>query len=227
MDFIYGVHGQSVESAIADADRAVSLGPEHLSAYALTLDRESLAEEVPLAKQLARGELMLPSDEQTVEMAHAIQAVYAAAGFERYETSNYARPGFHSRHNALYWTGGEYLALGTGATGFIWCSEAVRYSNHRSAERYLAEIEAGRRPDASREILHRRELFEERLAMGLRLSRGIDVRAVCESFDEPFAEREAELDRLVKGGFAHRSESRIALTSRGADLHSSICARLI
>jgi putative oxygen-independent coproporphyrinogen III oxidase len=228
MDFIYGAPGQLLESAVADAERAASLGPEHLSAYALTLDRESLAEEVPLAKQLARGELALPSDEQTVEMAHAIQAVYAAADFERYETSNYARAGFHSRHNALYWTGGEYLALGTGATGFIRrSSEAVRYSNHRSAERYLVEIEAGRPPEASQEILHPRELFEERLAMGLRLSRGIDVRAVCESFGEPFAKREAELDRLVTAGFAQRSDRRIALTSRGADLHSSICARLI
>ncbi len=63
--------------------------------------------------------------------------------------------------------------------------------------------------------------------MGLRLSQGIDVRAVCESFDEPFANREAELDRLVTAGVAQRSESRIALTSRGADLHSSICSRLI
>jgi putative oxygen-independent coproporphyrinogen III oxidase len=228
MDFIYGAPGQLLESAVADADRAVTLGPEHLSAYALTLEREALAEDVPLAKQLLRGELVLPSDEETLEMAQGIRAVYAAAGFERYETSNYARPGFHSRHNALYWTGGEYLALGAGATGFIFqSSEPVRYSNHRSAERYLFELAAGRRPEASRETLHRRELFEERLAMGLRLARGIDVRAVCEFFGEPFAKRESELERLMVAGFAQRSESRFALTARGADLHTSICSRLI
>jgi oxygen-independent coproporphyrinogen-3 oxidase len=227
MDFIYGAPGQLLESAVADADRAVTLGPEHLSAYALTLEREALAEDVPLAKQLLRGELVLPSDEETLEMAHGIRAVYAAAGLERYETSNFARPGFHSRHNALYWTGGEYLALGAGATGFIRSSEPVRYSNHRSAERYLFELAAGRRPEASRETLHRRELFEERLAMGLRLAQGVDVRAVCEFFGESFAKRESELERLMAAGFAQRSESRFALTARGADLHTSICSRLI
>jgi len=228
MDFIYGVPGQTVEGATSDAALAASLGPEHLSAYALTLDRESLAEEVPLAKMWARGEVELPSDEETLEMTHRIGQVYAAAGLLRYETSNYARKGFHSRHNALYWTGGEYLALGAGATGFIRRSaEALRYANFRSAEQYLKAVEAGSPPEASREVLGRRELFEERLAMGLRLSAGIDVQAVCESFGEPFAKREAELARLIAAGFARPSEGRTALTDRGADLHSSICSRLI
>jgi len=228
MDFIYGAPGQTLEDATSDAALAVSLGPEHLSAYALTLDRESLAEEVPLAKMWARGDVQLPSDEETLEMAHGIGQLYAAAGLLRYETSNYARPGFHSRHNALYWTGGEYLALGAGATGFIRrSSEAIRYANFRSAEQYLRAVEAGGFPEVSREVLGRRELFEERLAMGLRLTEGIDVQAVCESFGEPFVKREAELARLIAAGFAHRKESRTALTDRGADLHSSICSRLI
>jgi len=147
MDFIYGVHGQELDEVRRDAERAATLEPEHLSAYALTLEREALAEEVPLARQLARGEVTLPSDDQTLEMGHAIGEIYAAHGLARYETSNYARPGFHSRHNALYWTGGEYLALGAGATGYLHGGAGgVRYSNHRSAERYLAEVEADRAP---------------------------------------------------------------------------------
>ncbi|HZA12861.1 MAG TPA: radical SAM family heme chaperone HemW, partial [Myxococcaceae bacterium] len=147
LDLIYGVPGQGRSQAESDAARAAALGPEHLSAYALTLDQESLAEEVPLARQLARGEVTLPPDEEVVAMQRAVRDVFRARGLERYEISNYAREGYHSRHNALYWTGGEYLALGTGATGFLReganGGSGLRYSNLRSAEKWFAAIDRG------------------------------------------------------------------------------------
>ena len=228
MDFIYGVHGQSLEGVVRDAHRAVSLGPEHLSAYALTLDRESLAEEVPLAKQLRRGEVMLPPDEAVVTMSRAVREVYASAGLGRYEISNYARPGFHSRHNALYWTGGEYLALGVGATGHWREREGGgRYSNHRSAERYLEAVEAGTLPEASREPLTRRDLFAERLSMGLRLEAGIDVVAVCAQFGESSEARQTRIDTFVQHGLGYFDGTQLRLTPMGTDLHSEISAQLI
>ncbi len=229
MDFIYGVHGQTVEQVERDARRAVALEPDHLSAYALTLDKDSLAEEVPLARQLSRGELVLPSDEVAVQMGARIGEVYGAAGLVRYEISNYARPGYHSRHNCLYWTGGEYLALGTGATGYLSTSgtAGLRYANLRSPEQYLAAVESARLPEASTEPLGADELFEERVAMGLRLSSGIDLEAVCAHFDRPYEPRRVELERMLSQGLARRDGPRIALTSRGADLHSAICARLM
>ncbi len=180
------------------------MGPEHLSAYALTLDKESLAEEVPLARQLARGEVSLPPDEEVIAMAQVVRETYAGAGLERYEISNYARPGHHSRHNSLYWTGGEYLAIGVGATGRL-----------------------GRVPEASRELLDGLELFEERIAMGLRLSSGVDVAAVCRAFGQPYGGRSEEIGRLVANGLAREEGGRLALTSRGMNLHSAISARLM
>jgi putative oxygen-independent coproporphyrinogen III oxidase len=186
LDLIYGVHGQTPEQVEADAARASALRPEHLSAYALTLDKEALAEEVPLAKQLARGEVRLPEDGEVVRMGRAVAERFARRGLERYEISNYARPGRHSRHNALYWTGGEYLALGVGATGTV---GGERWSNDRSADRYLKRVESGERPVASTESLGRRELFEERVAMGLRLCAGLDLQETCRAFGEPFAPR--------------------------------------
>ncbi len=225
LDFIYGVQGQTLEQAEADAVRASSLGSEHLSAYALTLEKEALAEEVPLAKQLARGEVVLPADEAIVEMRERIAEVYARAGLERYEISNYARPGYHSRHNALYWTGGEYLALGVGATGFLRSGESggERYSNQRSPEKYLVDVEAGRVPSAQVEPLGAEELFEERLAMGLRLARGIDLHALCAAYGRKVPDVQA----YVRGGLARLEENRLSLTPRGADVHSEIAARLM
>ena len=227
MDFIYGAHGQTLHQVRSDARRAVAMKPEHLSAYALTLERETLAEEVPLARQLERGEISLPPDEVVIEMARVLQETYAAGGLVQYEISNYARPGFHSRHNSLYWTGGEYLGLGAGAAGHARSPSAFRYGNHRSPERYLRDVRDGKLPEAWRESLKSRELFEERLAMGLRLSSGIDLDAVCREFDQPIVRREEEMRRLIAAGFARRRAGRIALTEQGASLHSSICARLM
>jgi len=216
LDFIYGVQGQSLEQATADATAAAQLDAEHLSAYALTLEREALAEDVPLAKQLARGEVTLPPDDEVVQMQRAYAAAFSRAGLERYEVSNYARPGFHSRHNALYWTGGEYLALGVGATGTLREGEgATRWSNHRSWEKYLSEVEAGRAPDATVEQLDAATLQSERVAMGLRLTNGVELPA------SPF------VDSLVASGLAVRDGARLRLTERGLDVHSAIAAKLI
>jgi len=239
MDFIYGVHGQTLEQVRRDARRAASLGAEHLSAYALTLDAESLAEEVPLARQLSRGEVRLPDDELVVAMQRAVAEAYGAAGLLRYEVSNYARPGFHSRHNTLYWTGGEYLALGAGATGFLRSlspqrrgegrgeGPAFRWSNHRSAERYLAEVEAGRLPDATREPLAAGELFAERVAMGLRLTSGVALEAVCNDFGQPTAARAQTVAQLERAGLLTSVAGQVRLTEQGFDVHSAISARLI
>lgn len=223
LDLIYGVHGQTEAQVEADAARAAGLGPEHLSAYALTLDKEALAEEVPLAKQLARGEVALPEEDVVVRMGRAAAERFAGRGLERYEISNYARPGFHSRHNALYWTGGEYLALGAGATGTV---GGERYSNDRSAERYLRRVEAGERPVASAESLGRRELFEERLAMGLRLCAGVDLQETCRAYGEPFEPRAEKAARYQARGLARWDGRRLALTDEGADLHSAVSADL-
>ncbi|MBX5482636.1 MAG: radical SAM family heme chaperone HemW [Myxococcaceae bacterium] len=230
LDFIYGVPGQTLDQVREDAVRATGLGADHLSAYALTLDRESLAEEVPLARRLARGEVTLPPDEEVLQMQRTVRDVYRAAGLLRYEISNYARPGRHSRHNAAYWTGGEYLALGTGATGFILEPEGtggVRYANHRSAERYLVQVEQDSLPVASVETLTARELFSERVAMGLRLSTGIDLQATCRAFGEDYAPRAKVVEALVTGGLAVQDGPRLLLTDRGADVHSAISARLM
>lgn len=212
LDFIYGVHGQTPEQALKDARRAASLEPEHLSAYALTLEKEALAEEVPLAKQLSRGEVQLPPDDVVVSMQRAVAEAYAAKGLIRYEVSNYAKPGYHSRHNAAYWTGGEYVALGAGATGRV---GHARYQNHRSAEKYFADVEAGRLPEANREELDGETLQAERVAMGLRLTGGVKLEA------DP-----AQLQKLEREGLIVRGE-RVRLTERGFDLHSSIAAALM
>jgi putative oxygen-independent coproporphyrinogen III oxidase len=222
LDFIYGVHGQTPAEVQADAREAASLGADHLSAYALTLDKDSLAEEVPLAKQLSRGEVALPEDEVVTGMQRTVAQEYGAAGHARYEVSNYARPGFHSRHNAIYWTGGEYLAIGAGATGFLREGKGgVRYSNPRSVEKWSGGV------PAAQEQLSAAQLFSERVAMGLRLQGGIDVAEACREYGEDPSRRLLLVRQLVHQGLAVEEAGRVRLTERGFDVHSAIAARLM
>jgi putative oxygen-independent coproporphyrinogen III oxidase len=227
IDVILGVQGQTLAGAVADAKAAVEAEPDHVSAYVLTVERESLAEETVFSRRLRTGELELPPDGLVADMVEAVTDVLSAGGLQRYEVSSYARPGKHSRHNALYWTCGEYLGLGAGATGFFRTEGGgVRTSGHRSTERWFEDVEAGRLPEAEREALGPKELFRERLMLGLRFTSGLDVEALVRAFSE--APRGKLLAEMVAQGLAEEAPAgRVRLTRRGLLLHSDVCARLL
>ena len=227
VDVILGVQGQSLASAVRDAEEAVALGPQHVSAYVLTVEREALGSETVFSRALRTGRLTLPEDGLVADMVEAVTDVFAAAGLHRYEVSNYARVGSHARHNALYWTGGECLALGVGATGFVHTAQgAVRTSSHKSPLRWFVAVEGGRLPEAEGETLGPKEVFAERLLLGLRLTSGLDVQRLEKAFGQP--PRGQRLHSLVAQGLAEwTAEGRFRLSRRGLLLHSEVCARLL
>jgi len=226
VDLIHGVPGQSLAQAVEDARRTIVLGPDHVSSYVLTVEREHLGAETVFSRKLRQGRLALPDDGLVVGMVDAVGEVLAGAGLVRYEISSHALPGRHSRHNALYWTGGESLALGAGAVGFHrLATGGVRTTNTRSTPRWLQAVESGRLPDEEREVLDRAALYEERLLLGLRLRSGLDLSALWA--DEGVAPRAAELATLTRDGFVERIDGRVRLTRKGAHLHQEVCARLV
>ncbi len=136
--------------------------PEHLSAYGLTLDEGS--------RWGAQGVAGLPPEDTVVAQYWALAQAAAAHGYEHYEISNYARPGFRARHNLVYWRAAEYLAAGPGGCGFV---GDVRYANAKPVARYCSALEARRLPIESSERLTSRQRLAERLILGLRTSDGI------------------------------------------------------
>lgn len=228
VDLIYGAPGHDLERVRDDARRAIDLGTDHLSAYALTLVH--LAEEVPMARDKALGRVQVPDDDQQADMGEVVRSELFSAGFERYEISNYARGGKRARHNLLYWHGGDYLGLGVGASGFTRTGDGrsgVRYANKRAPEFWLEDIEAGRLSEKDRETLDATDLFHERVFTGLRLVEGLDLDALAaRTGHDPRPSRTAELERWNSQGFAHFDGRRVALTTRGLELHTELATRL-
>jgi len=162
VDLMYGLPGLDVDGWTRAVDRVLDWKPEHLSAYGLTLDAGSLWG--------AAGVEGIPPEDTQVDQYWRLARAAAARGLEHYEISNYARPGFRSRHNQIYWHAAEYLAAGPGACGFV---GRMRYANVKATPRYCETLAGGALPVASSEHLSDRQRLAERLLLGLRTIDGI------------------------------------------------------
>jgi putative oxygen-independent coproporphyrinogen III oxidase len=162
VDLMYGLPGLDLDGWTRAVDHVLGWQPDHLSAYGLTLDAGSLWG--------AAGIDGLPAEQEQIDQYWYLARAAKAHGLEHYEISNYARPGFRSRHNQIYWHAAEYLAAGPGACGFV---GPVRYANVKATPRYCQLLESGALPVASAEELSPRQRLAERLLLGLRTADGV------------------------------------------------------
>jgi oxygen-independent coproporphyrinogen-3 oxidase len=202
VDLMYGLPGLAVEAWAAGVERVLDWGPDHVSAYALTLDGGS-----PWG---AGGVDNLPEEDAVVAQYWTLVRAAAARGFEHYEVSNYARPGHRARHNLGYWRAAEYLAAGPGACGFI---GDIRFGNIKPLSRWRAAIGAGTLPVETAERLTPRQRLAERLILGLRTSDGVPAAALAEraAGDATLARRIEDWQRaghlVLEGGCLRLTES--------------------
>jgi oxygen-independent coproporphyrinogen-3 oxidase len=215
VDLMYGLPDQDAATWAGSVGGVLAWQPEHLSAYGLTLDAGSL--------WAATGVRGLPAEGAVVDQYWTLARAAAGRGYEHYEISNYARPGFRSRHNQIYWHAAEYLACGPGACGFV---GDVRYGNVKPVARYCATLEAGALPIDTSERLTDRQRLGERLILGLRLSDGIP-RAWLQARlagDAPLAHRVAG---WREGGILADRGDRVALTEAGFLVSDSLFVELL
>ena len=209
LDLITGTPGESLDDWRRTLDAALELEPEHISAYALTVEPGT-----PLGRRVASGGAPAVDEDAQADAELVADAVLAAAGFEWYEISNWARPGEECRHNLGYWWGGEWGAAGCAAHGF---RNGRRWWNVRTPERYIERIAAGEDPASGDEVLDRAARAEEALGLALRTRVGATVA-------EPAV---AVVDDLVEGRLAVRTADRVVLTPTGRLMATDITARLI
>lgn len=225
-DLIYGIPGQTLQSFQADVDALLALRIPHLSAYSLTFEPGT-----PLWLMRARNRTREPDEELSLSMFQSLIDKLSAAGYEHYEISNFALPGFRSRHNSSYWQGAPYIGCGPAAHSF---DGARRQWNKPDLTSYINKISACRAPaDFLRadwtegETLSPYDRYNERILTALRTREGLSVRDLHKDFGKQLAQHCLHAaEPHLKNGLLEIADGRLRLTRRGLFLADGILSDL-
>ena len=225
-DLIYARPGQTPQAWRDELARALTLAGDHLSMYQLTIE-----DGTAFAPAYARGEFVLPPEDEQAEMFEITQALTAAAGLPAYEVSNHARPGGaqlggECRHNLTYWLGGDYVGIGPGPHGRL-NGEAFR--QHRAPDIWLKRVEEYGHATQERESLDPATRAEEMVMMGLRLVDGIAADTFAAASGRSLWEvLDADgLARMEEGGFITRTTTGLRATPAGMLVLNALTAELL
>ncbi len=213
-DAMLSLPGQSVCDVESTLAELFAYAPWHISAYPLILE-----EGTPLKSAVAKGKLALPSEDEAYALEMRAVELLKAAGYARYEVSSFAKPGMESRHNLNYWNNGAYLGLGAAAHGAYRAYNGVWIRTENTPD--LAAYIAGAKPKET-PIPRDEEMFET-VMLGLRMVRGIDLRAFKERFGVRFEEHyAAHVEILQREGLMELHEGYSALMPRGMELQNRV-----
>ena len=212
-DLIAGLPFQTAQSWRGSLEALLELNPAHLSVYMLEVDEDS-----HLGRELLEGGSRyragaVPPEEQVADFYCAAVEILREAGFDHYEISNFARPGFASRHNVKYWTDAPYYGFGVEAHSY---DGERRWANTDSLERYLEAMECGESPIADCKVLGPQERLEERLFLGLRQRRGVSLAQLSAEFARDISRQyEGTIQEFCAAGWVERDGDQVRLTDRG------------
>jgi oxygen-independent coproporphyrinogen-3 oxidase len=216
-DLIAGLPGQTLRQWEENLDEALAMQPEHLSLYLLEIH-----EATPLAEQLRSGRQPMPDEQLAAEMYEVMLDRVTDAGLEQYEISNFARPGFESRHNSKYWRLDPVYGFGVSAHSF---DGVERYANERDTAKYVDLIERVGSAEVSREAISAASEF---VFLGLRLNEGIALGEYRDLSGVDLIERyDAEIRGLVDAGLLEISHDRLKLTRRGMLFSNEVFAEFV
>jgi oxygen-independent coproporphyrinogen-3 oxidase len=210
LDLMFALPGQAEAAWEASLRAALACAPSHISAYALTYE-----EDTPFFEKLQRGEWR-QDETREIAMFERTREILGAGGLVDYEISNFARPGFESRHNLAYWRGADYLGLGPSACSTI---GAQRWRNLPDTAAYQERIARGESVRVEREEIDAATRARERMMFGLRMREGVAL--------EEFIRSAEKLEELESDGLAHSENGRVRLTSRGQLVADSVAAMFV
>ena len=242
LDLMFSIPGETTEDALSDLERILGLDPEHISCYSLQIE-----EGTPFGDMAEAGELTEVPDEEDRRTYHEICRVLREAGYEHYEISNFAKPGFRSRHNSLYWDMSDYIGVGLGASGFM---NGRRYKNISDIEAYIEAFaklpEEGSRIEIPLEEDHLNSSFDnisEAVFTGLRRAEGISYEEAIDAcmrcaegpmHEDPkaafwriFAEAKEEAEDYVRRGLLIIDDKGLKLTEQGIDISNQIMSLFV
>ena len=220
LDLIFGVPGQTPASWQRTLEAALALEPEHISTYGLTVEAGT-----PYAAWQRREPAAFGGQDLEADLyALAIDRL-SAAGYEQYEISNFARPGFRSTHNANYWRNGAYLGLGVGAASYL---GGVRATHTRDLDAYIEAALAGAPIPGESERLEGAARAGEAAMLALRTSEGVEVASFAERYGIDFPSYYASpVGEMCEAGMLEVTPTHVRLTRRGRFLANTVCAAFV
>lgn len=223
VDLMSALPGQTEASYRGTLETVLALNPEHISAYSLIIE-----EGTPFYDRCE--ELDLPDEDEERTMYHDTKTILRERGYERYEISNYARPGYECRHNIGYWTGVSYLGLGLGASSYI---GGERFMSEPDLSAYLLtepSAFSGRRHHRDRHLQTQKEQIEEFMFLGLRLTDGVSDAEFQRRFGISLKSAYGSvITRLIKNGLLEQAPSadRLRLTEYGIDVSNTVLCEFL
>ena len=214
LDLIYGLPGQTPEDWHDSLERALVLQPRHVSIYQLTVEPGT-----PLEARLRRREVQLPEEDSLLAMDGWMRTRLHRAGFHRYEISNWCLPGYHCRHNRIYWQDRPYLGLGCGATGFV---DGWRMRRLMHPAEYAQAVEEGRWPLACAEKMGHDAAAKDALMMGFRTCWGVNLRRLARRFPGISLRRLRWALAALPAEWLEFRRDWVRLTPKGADFATSV-----
>ena len=193
--------------------RIVKLNPEHISVYSLVVE-----EKTPIEEKIKNKELILPEENVERKMYWEVKKILEKNGYKHYEISNYAKPGFESKHNSNCWEQKEYFGFGVGAHSY---TDGVRYSNTENIEDYIENYKNGKQENNF--IFHEKQdklsQMKEFIMLGLRKIEGVKKSEFKEKFEIDIKKFfNMELEKLLKEKLITEDEKTIKLSNKGIDL---------
>ena len=220
MGLMFGLPRQSVDSWRETLARAVSLEPDHISAYGLKLE-----EETPLAALVAAGQVALPAEGEEEAMYDWLNEFLPQQGFSRYEISNYARPGRECRHNLKYWRYQPYRGFGVAAHSF---NGIARFANTEELSRYIARIEDGESAEEFRETLDEPDRMAEYVFLALRTTAGLSAMDFEVQFRRSFTDYfAAAIIELKESGMLTNEQEQWRIKEKGLKLSNQAFVKFL
>lgn len=220
VDLMYGLPGRDLSTLRCSLDQMLALAPDHISCYALTLEPST-----PMGAEVAAGRISLPDEDAVAEQYAKIRGTLAAAGFEQYELSNWARPGHQSRHNLTYWRNDEYVGLGAGAAG---SEGGARYKRTPIVRDYIRAAAAGEPGYVEGEPWTQTSMMRDTVMLGLRLADGISDAEFGARFGVSLTDYcTPRLSDLVNAGVLRWRSGRMALDPASYFVCNAVLAEIL
>jgi oxygen-independent coproporphyrinogen-3 oxidase len=219
VDFILGLPEISADEWKRLISTAISWPIKHISVYFLMVH-----EDTPLYFGVKKNRITLPCDDEVVDLFYWTVETLKQAGFEHYEISNFAQPGYQSRHNTVYWDRKPYKGFGLGACEFDGQS---RFQNEKNLSKYIGSIERGQSVTTFAETLTKEQVFLEKIMLGLRCSKGIAFDELTEHLtDEQKKEVAQKISIFKQDGFVTEVDGRLLLMPKGLAVENDIVIKL-